>query len=712
MVNTLLRYKEPERVERVLWIDKITNVVVLINVFDNSWTYFQELSYIQELISDGDIEILNNDPFFRVVDEETLSMKEREKRDFAWKVLSYILNRLGVPKIFIKEERRKIVSETISEFGVSRNTIDNYLKRFWKRGQVKNALLNDYYNCGGSGKEKKATEKKRGRPTKIKPLSSGEGINIDENIKRIFRIAINRYYNTSKKNPLTIVYELMIRDYFSEKYEDKDNKKTFLVAEQGEIPTLQQFRYWFNKERNIKKEKVSRYSLKEYELKSRAIIGKNRNDGLYPTAKYQIDATIADVYIVSRFNRNWIIGRPVVYFVIDTYSSLVVGINVTLEGPSFVGAMGALANSFINKKEFCKEYDIDIQESDWPVGYIPDTIICDRGELLGEGIETLISNLGVTVENTASFRGDMKAIVERFFKTIHSRVKPFVPGFIDSDFRKRGGRDYRLDAKLDIYQFTQIMIKCVLHHNNNHIIFDYGRDTLMIKDSVEPIPIKLWNWGIENKSGTLRKVDDNVIKLSLMKKSSATVTEKGIRLKGVYYSSEIAIKEHWFESARLNGYSKIDVYFDPRSMNNIYITKEKGKSYERCFLLQHQSRYIDKTLEEIEHLLLQEKLMVKEKDNSTLQSKIDLYTDIEAIVEEAVTMTDKVINTNESSTSRINGIRNNREIEKAINRQNDFFDLDIETEISNSDIEHKEDFEYHVDDISILRNRLKERKGK
>lgn len=710
LVNTLIKYIESEIIERVLWIDKVTDVVVLINIFDNSWPHLQELSYIKQLMLEGNIEIHSSDPFIKIIDYKQLSIKERDKIDLAWKIINYIQNTINVPQIFIQKERKKVLSKVTNEFNVSRNTVDNYLKRYWKRGMSKNVLVSDYQNCGGPGKEKKATDRKRGRPMKVKLPATGEGINVDESIKRIFRIAINKYYNTSKKNSLTTVYELMIRDYFAEQYEDRNKNKAFLIREQSQIPTLQQFRYWFNKERNIKKETVSRYSLKEYELKSRAITGRNRTDGTYPTAKYQIDATIADVYIVSRYNRSWIIGRPIVYFIVDTYSSMVVGLNVTLEGPSFIGAMGALANSFRDKKEFCKEYGIDIEDSQWPTGYVPDTIICDRGELLGDGIETLINNLDVTIENTASFRGDMKAQVERFFKTSHGRVKPFLPGFIDCDFRKRGGKDYRLDAKLDIYQFTQIMIKCVLFHNNSHVINEYDRDTLMIKDNIEPIPINIWNWGIRNKSGTLRKVDEKIIMLSLMQRGEASVTERGIRFKGMYYGSETALRERWFERARLSGYWKVEVHFDSRSMEKIYMVYNKGRGYEKCTLLQHQSRYINKTLEEIEYLLSKEKMVIKEKGNSVLQSKVNLYADIEAIVEEAVTMTNNEIRDDESSTSRIKGIRSNREIEKAINRKNDVFNLDSEVSAVDNEQYSIEDCDYETDDIAILRDRLIERR--
>jgi len=36
-----------------------------------------------------------------------------------------------------------------------------------------------------------------------------------------------------------------------------------------------------------------------------------------PASVFQVDATLGDVYLVSSFNRNWIIGRPIIYFIHD-----------------------------------------------------------------------------------------------------------------------------------------------------------------------------------------------------------------------------------------------------------------------------------------------------------------------------------------------------------------------------------------------------------
>lgn len=89
---------------------------------------------------------------------------------------------------------------------------------------------------------------------------------------------------------------------------------------------------------------------------------------------------------------------------------------------------------------------------------MPDIIIADRGEFEGYNDENLINNLNIKIENTPPYRGDLKGIAERYFRTINTKIKPKTPGAILKEFRKRGDPDYRLDATLTLHTFTQILI--------------------------------------------------------------------------------------------------------------------------------------------------------------------------------------------------------------------------------------------------------------
>jgi hypothetical protein len=576
-------------------------------------------------------------------------------------------------------------------------------------------LLSNYFKCGGASVEKKAGELKRGRPRKFGG-TLGKGINIDEEVRRVFRVAINKYYNTSKKNSLVTSYEFMLKDFFYEDYKIQNGIKIPVLKDRDEIPTLEQFRYWFNKERNIKREITLRNSSRKYELNNRAILGSSTYEAIGPTSIYQIDATVADIYLVSRFNRNWIIGRPVVYSIKDVYSSMVAGISVSLEGPSWVGAMVALFNAMSNKVSFCKEYGIEIEQEQWPCCYLPNSILADRGELEGYNIETLVANLGIKVSNTPSFRADWKGIVEQYFRIINLKVKPLVPGVINEDFRQRFSKDYRLDAKLDLYQFTQIIIKCALYHNNSHYIRNFNREELMIKDDIVPTPINIWNWGIKNKVGKLRVLPEDIIKLNLMPTDFAVVTENGIRFQEMYYGSEMALKERWFETARNKGHWRIKVSYDPRKLNFIYIITDNGLNFEKCFLLKHQGRYMDRTIEEIQYLLQMESLNMQSNSVEEIQSKIDLVSEIEEVVKNAENLTNREKVDGESDSSRIKGIRVNRAIEKFENRKREGFEIDVRNIEENKVISYassdKEEIENNINDIDILRKMQRERRMK
>lgn len=709
-VNYLIHWEQKDNIERIIWIDNKNTISFLIDIYANVYSpVSRNIDEIINCLNTKQAVLLTEDPWAMVINESELKVKDREKRDRAWEIISFIMDECGEPAVFDARIRSKYVNEASKRFSISSRTIYEYLKRYWQRGKCINALLPDYYKCGGTGKQKNSGIAKMGRPRKG---TKETGINVDEKTKEIFRMAIKRFYYTSQENSLRTAYELMRKEFYTSSYRYENNIRKHVLMENALVPTFGQFKYWFYKERNLQKEISLRKSAKDYSLQNRAILGDSTMEAMGPGSIYQIDATVADVYLVSRYNKNWIIGRPVVYAVIDVFSRMVTGIYIGLEGPSWIGAMMALANASMDKVKFCSEFDIHITENEWPVYYLPETIIADRGELEGKNIENLISALHIKIQNTVSFRADMKSIVEQNFRVTNLRVKPFLPGFINEDYRQRGGRDYRLDATLNIFQFTQIIIRCVLYHNNQHNLINYNREEMMISDEVEPIPIKLWNWGIQNRAGKLRYVPEDIVRLNLMPRDTATITAQGIKFKNIFYGSEIALKEHWFEKARNNGSWKVEICYDPRSMNYIYIPGLDKKSFEKCFLLKHEERYFDKSCEEIEYLLEKEKMELRQNEEEELQSKVDLMSEIEEIVKDAKRNREEDLVLIESKAKRIKGIKYNRKNEKILNREKEAFELDKrdgeEGKVISITKPEGENFDL-PDDLELLKRKQKER---
>lgn len=676
-INELIQWdcdEGEERIDRVLWIDEENFNAYTIQVnSEKGLPILRRVSEILDALEGNNAAKLENDTYMKFIREEEIPQKNKAIRDRAWNIIKTIVGEENEPSVYKKHERAELIKHVQKEYGITSRAIYIYLRRYWQRGKNINALLPDYENSGGKGKERVAGNKKLGRPRKY-----GTGINVDEETKKIFRIAIKRYYQTSKKNPLSTAYHLMLKDFYSEDYKIVEGIKYPVLIDQNEIPSLSQFKYFFEKELNIKETISARKGAKKFELENRAILGKSDTYTIGPGSLYQIDATIGDVYLVSRYNRKWIIGRPVIYAVIDVFSRMITGLYVGLEGPSWVGAMMALANTATDKVKFCNEYGISILENEWPCFHIPEAIIGDRGEMESKMVETLVNAFHVKIDNTPPFRGDWKGIIEQYFHTINGYVKPLVPGTIDIDFRQRGGKDYRLDAKLDLYQFTQLIIKCALDHNNYHRLDSYDRNIAMISQDVKSIPLELWNWGIKNRSGRLRTFPEDLIKLNLMPTDRALITEKGIKLKNIFYGCETALKEMWFEKARNKGTWKVDISYDPRNMDYIYLRAGDGRSFEKCTLLESQKRYFNKSYDEIEYLQGYENLNRSIDKGRELQAKVNIITDIEHIVKEAEEMTNRVSNKNDSKTSRLRNIKENRKTEKEANRKNEAFILEEE----------------------------------
>ena len=675
LVNSVFKYVDIDNGERIRIIETDEENAYVVNI--DSASSMPKVEKLQQLEEEIDAEklVLVKDPFSKILEDKELTEVQIKKRDLDWQLIEkYWEDNKG--KILQKSYRSKVFKRISDESGVSLSTVKKLFSRFWQRGMNKNALLPDYINSGARGKERNLSGKKVGRPKKVDYYGESiEGINITSDVKKHFELSINKYYRNKKKPSLTETYTLMLKDFYSDRYVENNNVK-YKVWDESLIPSYQQFYYWFRKTKDVQKDIVFRESEKEFNLKHRQLLSNSTQETDGPGTRFQVDATIADIYLVSSLNRNRVIGRPVVYAIIDVFSRMITGIYVGLEGPSWIGAMMALDNMIADKVEYCREYGIEISEEQWPCRHLPEIIIADRGEFEGYNVENLINNLNVKIENTSPYRGDLKGIVERSFRTTNEKIKHKTPGAIQKEFRKRGDRDYRLDATLTLEEFTKIYINIVLHHNSK-IIDKYPMDKEMIADEITAAPINLWNWGIKNRKGRLKTVDREVLRLNILPKGRASVSRAGIRFKGLYYSSDKAVKEQWFVNLKVRS---IEVVYDPRNMSKIYIPYNNGLDYDECYLIDASLQYKDCLLEEI---IFNEELDSELKDKALReqnQNNIDLEKEIDKIVKQAKKEKAKDIDYNKSPNQKLKGIKKNRAIEKEINRQDEGFSLgkDIE----------------------------------
>ncbi len=454
-----------------------------------------------------------------------------------------------------------------------------------------------------------------------------------------------------------------------------------------ELPSFRQFKYVYYKDRDLSNALKARKGQRHFHLRNRAVIGDSSKTVFGPGCVYQIDATTADIYLVSSLDRSRIIGRPTLYFLVDVFSRMIVGFNVTTENASYQAAALAIENAASDKVEFCEHYGITISREDWPCRHIPECIVADRGELEGPKADTLINSLNIKLDNTPPYRADLKGLVERKFRTVNDNVIHWLPGHVKKD-QERGDRDYRLGAVLDLQQFTRLIIYFILDHNRSRID-NYRLDGAMIADHLEPRPTLLWEWGIKNRTGHLRQMDPALLRMNLLPSAKATVTSKGIRYQKVYYACERAINEQWFVRARSSGTWQVDIAFDPRSVDFIYLRPDGNTSPEACRLVEADERFHGSAWVELQEQVQFQKVQKEIAATSERQSGTEFRAKVNAIVSSAAEQT-KTAQTGQSKRARVGGIRANRKLEREHERRLDVAPGPLEEEELIEDIDPEE----------------------
>jgi len=669
----------------------VADQVIWIRVEDTA--AFPSLVCINELMEAIDKEMLvrTADPFadLAFITPE-LGSTAQIKRDRNYDLIKPIVED---PQSYDPKVRSSRINEVINTKKTTKQTLYRLVRQYWQRGQTPNSLIPDYKNSGGKGKKRTAKAKKLGRPRKFMP---GVGVVIDEQIERLFRIAINKHLLKDTGSSFPYAHR-RFKDLYENYYPD---------VPESEIPTNWQMRHFYKREYS-QVEKIQKRSNKvDYKKDIRPLSSTANTQAFGPGSRFEIDATIADIYLVSDSDRRNIVGRPVIYMVIDVFSRMVAGVYIGFENPSYVAAMQALTLAMTNKVDYCKLYGFEITENQWPIVGLPDAILADRGELLGHQIESLESNFSVRIENTSPYRGDAKGIVERSFGTLQAEFKPFAPGVVTGTKVKRhGGKDYRLDATLTIREFKEIIISSILVHNQFGVIEKYDRDTDMPTDLMMT-PLSIWNWGLQHRTGRLRAASENALKVSLLPRAKATFSDLGVCVFGIYYTSQEVIQKGWLHrSKEIKRPVTMDVAYDLAIADVIYLFPEKGKSeYWICKLTPRSREFVGSSFWDVWRVQEEQKTAMASDRMVSDEKKREHERFVTSKIEGAKSLLPK--GNVATNTERIASIRDNKRKERDEERSDSGYKLATEGNNNPAKViplidQHDEDYSFpdHLDEL-------------
>lgn len=531
---------------------------------------------------------------FMIRHEDEISQKEKNSRDHSWNLIRGLVEGKSASDVLVDSFGSDVKSHA-EMMGVDRKIIYRLLFRYWGLGQVKNAFLWNTSKCGGRGQPKsRESGIIPGRPPKYRgAIIEDRAIILDERHLSAIKLAYG-LFASGKCGSIVECFNWMLDKFYTETF--ADGSKGDVIR--GSHPTIGQLRYngkkFFDKLYVLKNRRGSIRWNKDY----RPLVGEASQGLVGPCHRYEIDSTIADVYLVHRINRNWLIGRPVLYVVVDGYSRMIVGVHVGLEGPSWNGARHALYNAYTPKKDFCSRYGIDIDESEWPCFHLPVELTADRAELLSEAGETMSNTLGTVLNIPPPYRPDWKGIVESRFRLINEKLDiKFIPGGVDARRLERGDRDYELDAVLDLDEFTRMVIAGVLVHNSN-LRLPHLQTPEMIAEDLDPTPINIWNWAMSHNMVNTKVVSQAELKIALLPSQECRITRGGIQFQGVLYTCELAKRESWMAESHNFRSRYVRVWYDPNSIENCWV--KDGADFQPLTIVPQQAKkYSGYRMEEV-----------------------------------------------------------------------------------------------------------------
>lgn len=374
-------------------------------------------------------------------------------------------------------------------------------------------------------------------------------------------------YKKGRERTFEYAYASLIEKYYTSYTPDGSSIRKPL----SECPTFNQFYHYCKTHITQEEMDVIKTSRQEQRNAKRVLVGSSRTDAIRPGWILESDAVEADFSIVSELDAEQSIGRPIVYFAVDVYSSVIVAISASFENNSILGLTNLFMNLADDKQEFARKYNMEIDPSVWPSGFIPNEIRCDRGsDFKSDKFREICRRLGINRTLETGGTGSMKGIVEQSFHQFQSSQRPEMEskGLIT----KRYDSNHHREAMIDLNTFTRMLISFVVTHNQK-VIIDYPMERDMYKQKgFKPTPVSIWEYGTK-KYGMPKMISAasrTQYYFDLMQEKTASISRRGIVLNGLVY--EVTTRELISRCYALGAKREdITVRYDPRDVSNLYL---------------------------------------------------------------------------------------------------------------------------------------------
>lgn len=413
-------------------------------------------------------------------------------------------------------------------------------------------------------------------------------------------------------------YQDIINKAFSTRSKGEGGVIVIVHPQKGAYPTSRQVRRVIQGLRSRIERLIEQTTKRHFETNQRGLTGRNWQGVAGPGHTWAIDSTVGDIYLRSSINRAWLVGRPIVYIIVDVWSTAIVGFYVALTGPSWATAKISVFNATANPDLLGALWGYEPILALDPLPSLPYALLCDHGEYLSRGHRATAVKLIPMTRYAPPYRGDLKGIVEVLHRIQKDQQFLFIPGGMD--YRRKEFDLRRVDPNEAIFtvrEYVQYLQECFTEYNltanRSHRL-----DAHMTAAGVFPSPAGLWHWGHEVGIGYRRHTPERELITELLPSRAGRVGRDAIHHAGADYMSKEIKDAQWTALARNFGSWEIPIYFYPGAMQSIWTPHPENARMLRLDIADEARVSRETTMDEWLDVLALEAMKKKDSDHQRL----------------------------------------------------------------------------------------------
>lgn len=581
-----------------------------------------------------------------------LELGERSRLDYEKRIaaMAGFLNVRNLQESILQHEGLGgLVREAIAKTGVSRAFVYRQWSNLCRWGFDDKSLIPRRDRCGAPGvsrpcdpsAEGKQTREKAGRKTLNQRILSAYGTVLDPDqpgMSTEWAAAIRAadMQIPTPKPAWPRRCRLIVMSAFCGKAKEEDGKLVLVKPEYGKYPNNDQIKRVLTVEKPRLELLLERTTRRHFERALRGLIARNWQGVAGPGHTWAIDSTVGDVYLRSSVNRAWIVGRPIVYVIVDIWSTAVVGFYVCLSGPSWSTARVSLFNAVADPALVAEMWGYQPLLCLEPAPSLCYALLCDRAEYLSQGQRETALRLQLPLTSyTPPYRGDLKGLAEVIHRIEKDSQFLFVPGAMD--YRRAELELRRInpdDCVLTVREYTQYLYELFTAYNltadRSHRV-----DAHMRAAGVFPSPAGLWRWGHAMGVGFRRHISEADLISHLLPSGKGRVQRDAVRFASADYSSEEIKAAQWTAQARNFGGWEIPVHYYPGAMGRIWVPHVSGSGLMDLRLSDESSVSPEVTSEEWADVLALATMQRAGEEHQRRMDSLDSQARIQAILENA-----------------------------------------------------------------------------